>query len=439
MRRSFSLGIGTIAVLCLAACEVVVTKGVDSGTPGSGHDASVPDDTGSSPGDDGSTDGGGEEPLSLVFQIDSCLSEDTSCVCSSLEGSNICTDEPRLTTDSPPTIRHLVDLSVVATSLAGAIQTVDVLLSGRLVQTLTPGPAGTALVQEAWTVNLMDIWEGEGLFGEEHTFLALLSTVTGDVVSVRHEVYVREPRCPPSTIQCLSETVLGSCPEAGTGWEEETCGHACVEDQCTLCPAGEERCNASGTHEVCREDGLQWVEAPCEYGCDTDSGECFGCPADVTTCDDDGLDKLICPSDGSEWEVEECLWGCADGECMCQAGAQECADSGTLRSCIDGGWETDTCTYGCTSGRYGSCCYNTYRCSPTNTNYRDYCHSGYGWYPNWHYCPYGCDEASGNCRTCSPGQVGSCGYMGSGNYRVQVCRSDGMGWEYKTCYGTCSC
>lgn len=264
--------------------------------------------------------------------------------------------------------------------------------------------------------------------------------------------------CRPGAKQCGPDQTPQTCTAEGKWKDETACAGVCVRGQCDgECRPGSSRCAGDDRVESCGADA-RWTGmlADCTFVCNPTTGKCDGeCEPGATRCE--GTRAERCGTDAHYALREDCgAVPCTGGECKpCTEGTTQC-NAGIPQRCAGGVWtntQAGACSYLCdaTRGCVGSCspgstvCVNDVKktcgadaefaseetcsfacvagectgvCRPTtkrcNGSSSQTCNSTGQWAGDTS-CAFGCDDATGDCKPCTPDAMsvtcpaGACG------------------------------
>jgi hypothetical protein len=275
-------------------------------------------------------------------------------------------------------------------------------------------------------------------------------------------------RCDAGNAQCVGTDQIQTCATDRRGWNTATaCPNGCQDntgssDYCAACSlAGEVQCvqvTSPGSTRTCPANRQAWgATATCSqgYGC-VDNGTADYCASlcspNTTACV--GTTGVhTCAPDGKGWDatvtqcadtssLKTCVNGafsgstpcstgtpyCVSGQCVaCTGTTAECADATTARHCNTGSWVSTPCTGSTPVCAGGACVACTSASTPTciGSSVRQYC-SGNSWTTatctgSTPYCQ------NGNCVACTASSTPTC----VDTKTVQSCA--GTSWTQTTC------
>jgi hypothetical protein len=220
------------------------------------------------------------------------------------------------------------------------------------------------------------------------------------------------------------------CDDTGTWLSGTPCPNLCADGTCGgTCMPGVRRCNPlTGLPELCTPMGTWSKQPACPFVC-TGAGLCTGdCKPGARDCLN-GVPRS-CDPNGKWLAGNACPNVCTgDGVCSgeCKPKAQDCDDQTPITCDEAGFWHEGTpckdsacnagvCTGGCTPGKH--------ECGANQTP--QHCDDSGKWVLESR-CKFVC-TGDGVCGgTCTPGEKTCSGVI------AQTCRSDGSGYDTKTC------
>ncbi len=230
--------------------------------------------------------------------------------------------------------------------------------------------------------------------------------------------------CLNDTVQCKDNFTLQVCRSGK--WEDTKCNSNKICDsvtkQCTnSCSVGAKRCEGNEL-QTCNKDG-EWVKSQtCDKGCSNLA--CNVCVNNETKCESGSL--KTCKS--GQWNSQSCGYGCYDdSQCnVCPKDTVECKNS-KLRTCLGTEWKEETCEYGCGDDKKCMICKpGTIECVASKN--AKVCTDRGEWGPIS--CPGGCSK--NECFECVPDSK-QCNAND-----VQICNKQGKWEKSETCEKGCT-